>query len=105
MTENKRQPEWAGKHYSFFRNQECEFFPCHKTDDPDNFNCLFCYCPLYALKDKCGGNFTYMENGLKDCSKCMVPHKRENYGYIMGKFDEILEITMMMPWELEKKEK
>ena len=61
MAENKRQPEWAGKHYSFFRNQECEFFPCHKTDDPDNFNCLFCYCPLYALKDKCGGNFTYME--------------------------------------------
>lgn len=105
MAEEKKRQEWLGKHYSFFCNKECESFPCHKTEDPENFNCLFCYCPLYALKDKCGGNFVYMENGIKDCSNCLVPHKRENYGYIVGKFDEILELTMMMPWELEKKEK
>jgi Zn-finger protein len=54
---------------------------------------LFCYCPLYALKDRCGGNFVYDENGIKDCTHCMVPHKRENYGYITAKFDEIMEIT------------
>ena len=34
--------------------------PCHKTVG-ESFNCLFCYCPLYALGDQCGGNFTYIE--------------------------------------------
>ncbi len=28
-------------HYSFFQHKECEFFPCHKTDHPEDFNCLF----------------------------------------------------------------
>ena len=51
------KPYWEGKHYSYFSNKECEYFPCHKGADPENFNCLFCYCPLYALGDKCGGNF------------------------------------------------
>ena len=40
----------------FFNNKSCEYFPCHKTDDPDSFNCFYCYCPLYALGDSCGGN-------------------------------------------------
>lgn len=91
MDENK--PYWEGKKYAFFCNKECEYFPCHKTNDPDNFNCLFCYCPLYALGDRCGGNFVYTEKGFKDCSKCMVPHKRENYGYIVGKYDLIRELA------------
>ena len=46
------KPYWEGKHYSFFSNKECEYFPCHQGADPENFNCLFCYCPLYALGDK-----------------------------------------------------
>lgn len=81
--------------YKFFNNSKCEYFPCHKTNDPENFNCLFCYCPLYALKDKCGGNFRYTEKGIKDCTNCSVPHKRENYEYIIGKFQEIVEITKL----------
>ena len=52
---------WEGKHYSFFQNRDCEYFPCHQGADPENFNCLFCYCPLYALGEKCGGNFRYTE--------------------------------------------
>ena len=51
--------------------------------------------PLYALKDKCGGNFKYTENGIKDCSNCSLPHKRDNYDYIIGKFKEIIEITKL----------
>lgn len=76
------------KNYRFFCHRNCEFFPCHKTDDPDNFNCLFCYCPLYMLGEKCGGNFRF-KNGRKDCSHCMLPHQRENYDYITSKFSEI----------------
>mgnify|MGYP000023593596 FL=1 len=81
--------------YKFFSHTECEFFPCHKTNDPENFNCLFCYCPLYALKDKCGGNFRYTEKGIKDCTNCTLPHQRKNYDYIIGKFKEIVEITKL----------
>ncbi len=81
--------------YRFFNNNKCEYFPCHKTNDPENFNCLFCYCPLYALKDKCGGNFRYTEKGIKDCTNCTLPHKRDNYDYIIGKFQDIVEITKL----------
>ena len=41
------------RHYAFFQNRACEFFPCHKGADAENFNCLFCYCPLYALGGNC----------------------------------------------------
>ena len=81
--------------YKFFSNTKCEYFPCHKTNDPENFNCLFCYCPLYALKDKCGGNFRYTEKGIKDCTNCTLPHQRKNYDYIIGKFKEIVEMTKL----------
>ena len=81
--------------YKFFSHTECEFFPCHKTNDPENFNCLFCYCPLYALKDKCGGNFRYTEKGIQDCKNCTLPHQRKNYDYVIGNFKEILEITKL----------
>lgn len=81
--------------YNFFSNTKCEYFPCHKTNDPENFNCLFCYCPLYALKDKCGGNFSYTEKGIKNCTNCTLPHQRKNYDYVIGKFKEIAEITKL----------
>ena len=81
------------KHYSYFQNKDCEYFPCHKNADPDNFNCLFCYCPLYALGDKCGGNFQYTENGIKDCSDCLFPHKAENYDQVNARFAEVAELA------------
>ena len=75
--------------YKFFSHRECEFFPCHKTDDLENFNCLFCYCPLYALGTKCGGNYKYSDRGIKDCSNCMIPHSKNGYDYIIRRFDQI----------------
>ena len=81
------------EHYKFNQNLECEFFPCHKDIKKEDFNCLFCYCPLYALGDKCGGNYTYLENGIKDCSNCLIPHRRENYDRIMEKMDAVLELA------------
>ena len=65
---------------SFFRNYECDNFPCHKMSDIEGFNCLFCFCPLYSLGDSCGGNFVYLNNGVKDCSQCTIPHRGEK-GY------------------------
>jgi Zn-finger protein len=92
--ENVMRSNWENaKEYKFFNHSKCEFFPCHETEDQENFNCLFCYCPLYAMGRDCGGNFSYTETGVKDCSSCMVPHKRNNYDYMiekMGQFHSIL---------------
>ena len=90
MTENS---------YRFFSNRECQYYPCH--EGIEEMNCLFCYCPLYALGRRCGGNFVYNEKGfknpeyiksrrengrevqIKSCMKCTFPHQAENYDVIM----------------------
>jgi len=81
---------WEDKKYAYFRHESCEYFPCHKVSDPEDFNCLFCYCPLYFLGSRCGGNFRYTDRGIKDCTGCLIPHKRKNYGYITEKLRENL---------------
>ena len=85
------------RHYAFFRNSECEYFPCHDGVDPEKFNCLFCYCPLYVLPD-CGGNCVYLKNGdgAKDCSGCVFPHIPENYGQVIRRYREIAEIEVSL---------
>jgi len=77
--------------YKFFQNKECEYFPCHKTSKPEDFNCLFCYCPLYTLGKDCGGNFKITPKGIKSCEDCMYPHVRENYEKINERFSEIIK--------------
>lgn len=76
----------------FFQNKECPYFPCHEVDDVEQFNCMFCYCPLYVLGDKCGGKFKILDNNTKDCSECTLCHKKNSYEYILKKFGEIKEI-------------
>ena len=41
---------------------------------------------------ECGGNFRYTEKGIKDCTNCQFPHKRENYDKVTGRFQEIVEL-------------
>lgn len=87
IIKNKRKIS-SEKNYSFFQNTKCENFPCHKiggTDGTENFNCLFCYCPLYYLGDRCGGNFKYTDKGVKSCIDCNFPHKKENYELVRDK--------------------
>jgi Zn-finger protein len=80
------------ENYKFVQNKACEYFPCHAGVDCEKFSCLFCYCPLYALGEACGGNFTMTEHGIKDCSTCAIPHQRENYGSILAQYPRILEL-------------
>lgn len=89
-------------HYDFFQNKECEYFPCHPNADPEWFSCLFCYCPLYCLGDRCGGNFAFLANGIKDCSGCLRPHRRENYNQIMEKMSLVLELAKQTEKSEEK---
>ncbi len=72
-----------GNSFCFYENKECQCYPCHNDDE---LNCLFCYCPLYHMEN-CGGNYTFINN-VKDCTNCILPHKRENYLYIIQKLTE-----------------
>lgn len=78
------------ENYKFVQNRKCEYFPCHRVEDEDRFNCLFCFCPLYLLKEGCGGNFKY-NNGIKDCSNCTIPHLEGGYDHIMSKMGEVMD--------------
>ena len=88
-------------HYDFFQNRECEYFPCHNGANPDTFSCIFCYCPLYCLAEKCGGNYGYTDNGFKDCSKCLRPHLRSNYEVICEKMKDVMELVKNKQEETE----
>lgn len=79
--------------YSFFSNKDCEYFPCHAEVDKEEFNCLFCFCPLFALGDQCGGGFKYLDNGTKDCSSCMIPHTPGGYDHIMKMWPKLNELA------------
>lgn len=79
------------EHYKYFQNNRCEYFPCHKGKE-EEFNCIFCYCPLYALKDQCGGNFEYLDNGVKSCKDCNIPHSKDGYEFIQKRIDMIIEL-------------
>jgi Zn-finger protein len=80
----------------FIQHKECEFFPCHETKDIENFNCLFCYCPLYVLGKKCGGDFRYIDETVKDCSNCLLPHRRDSHKIINSKIPDILRVMRYM---------
>ncbi len=81
--------------YKFFRNVDCIYFPCHAGCDPETFNCLFCYCPLYFLGDRCGGNFEYTgtTKKIKNCTNCVFPHEPGNYVLINDRLKEINDLS------------
>ena len=81
------------KHYAFYQNRACEYFPCHSGVPEAEFNCLFCYCPLYALGETCGGNCHYTQAGVKSCVDCAFPHRRENYEAVLRRFPELQRLA------------
>ena len=78
----------------FFTHRTCAYFPCHEGIEPDRFNCLFCFCPLYALGSRCGGRFTYTADGVKDCSPSSLPHEGTRGNALVEEhWDELAELT------------
>ena len=63
----------------FFANTACRYYPCHQIEG--ELNCLFCYCPLYFLPD-CGGNCSYTDKGIEDCSDCLLIHDEHSWEFI-----------------------
>ena len=77
----------------FVQNPECPYFPCHEGVPKERFSCLFCYCPLYALGEECGGYFKYTPDGFKDCSGCVRPHLQDSYPMICEKLKQVLDLV------------
>ena len=78
--------------YKFYQNRDCKYFPCHTIKNKDDFNCLFCFCPLYSLGDKCGGDFKYTKDGYKSCEECIKPHLKESsYDFVMDKINMVVD--------------
>lgn len=73
--------------HRFFENRSCKYFPCHDGMEGQDFNCLFCYCPLNPYAD-CPGTpvFREKEDGcmIKDCTGCTFPHLPENYDALLA---------------------
>lgn len=93
------------KNNNYFSNKQCKYYPCHNYSKKAEFNCLFCYCPLYKLEN-CPGNPKYILNNkgqeIKNCSDCVFPHIPENYNKIISYLinqNEILNIKLL---ELKK---
>ncbi len=81
------------KSYAFFQHRDCPYFPCHKGVAEEDFNCLFCYCPLYTLGEGCGGSYHYGENGVKSCVDCAFPHHRESFDALLRRFPELARLA------------
>lgn len=82
-------------------NNNCSHFPCHINIK--EFNCKFCYCPLYFLPFDCGGSYTITKNLIKDCSQCIIPHDGiTGTIYIMQKlndaFKKIGDVVDILHW-------
>ena len=76
--------------YRYFENHGCKYFPCHQMENTNGFSCLFCYCPLYLLGDKCGGNFKYSGvKRIKSCIDCDLPHLPDYYDVMMDKLEKL----------------
>jgi hypothetical protein len=72
----------------FVQHTSCPAFPCHRVN-VGTFNCFFCFCPLYHLEN-CGGLADFMgTDGLKDCSKCTLPHEHDGYRKVLSKLREV----------------
>ena len=78
--------------HSYFCNFNCRYFPCHQVSNSEFFNCLFCYCPLYALGENCGGAFSYTTQGIKDCSNCLIPHTEQGYQHISSRIIKVVQL-------------
>lgn len=86
-----------GRTNNFYKEEGSICTKCHETDD--DINCLFCFCPFYYL-DECGGEYKILESGIKDCSDCILRHKKE---FIITFFEAVYEnAETVMKWMQEK---
>lgn len=78
--------------FNWTQNTGCRYFPCHSTVPVEEFNCLFCYCPLFFIE--CDGRYTLMDNGFKDCSKCTRNHDKDSWKFIVSRLRDKMTVKV-----------
>ena len=59
----------------------------------------FLLLPALRFGPHCGGAFQYKENGIKDCTNCLFPHRRENYQKVIARYKDILGVLKRLEAE------
>jgi Zn-finger protein len=75
------------------REDHCKFFPCHKGINPEDFDCTFCYCPIYPCGIKeTGGKWITGNSGdaIWDCTGCNIIHRKDVVKKIKSKIRDII---------------
>lgn len=73
------KPYWEGKEYSYFSHKKCEFFRVIRMQIRMILTvCLLlpAICPGWEMR----WEFPVYGKGIKDCTNCMLPHKRKTMG-------------------------
>lgn len=90
--------------YMGFTHTACEWYPCHNTSAmkrPQEFNCIFCNCPLYWLE--CPGTYSVITDAdgvrRKDCTLCVLPHDGYKQSWTLMNLSRYQK--QPMPWKGE----
>lgn len=51
------------------------------------------------------GAFQYKENGIKDCTNCLFPHRRENYQKVIARYKDILGVLKRLEAENQNRKR
>ena len=83
------------RRYQFFNHAACEVLPLPRHAGRGAQLPLLPSARSTRSGPACGGNYRYVgERGdIKDCSACTLPHRRENYDYLMGRYAEIQRLA------------
>lgn len=84
--------------YKYFKNTDCKYFPCHKGLS-DDFNCLFCYCPMYSMPN-CPGSKTYIEKNGKKLRYAQTVHFHTDRKIMIKSYRFWLGIIITDLWTL-----
>lgn len=60
--------------YKFFENLGCKYYPCHSGIKKGEFNCLYCFCPIFVVCKR---------HSKSGCEFCKVPHDKGSYKFMM----------------------
>ena len=68
-----RNQYWENKHYAYFCNRECEYFPCHKGADRKILIAYSAIALCMYWEIAAAESLPYLPNGYKDCTAVCFP--------------------------------
>jgi Zn-finger protein len=76
------------------KGKDCNYYPCHDGIIEEEYQCEFCFCPIYPCNiEKTGGKIISGRDGSQiwDCSDCIIVHEKENFNKIKKGLHNIIQ--------------